>query len=308
MPRRWYVQQNGKVIGPTSSMQLRKLARSGKVTKQSKVRLGEEGNWVGASSVKGLWTQAVTSDQCIEQVTENAVSKWDFPNQPATSSGEILGDEIVLQPVAEFRMPSTPARTTSHATVDAKRRDVRSTTPLSAVRAVFGNTNVAAIATGDFVLMAICIGSLMFFILRPERPWERPDWHTSVPAFEEAFQALKKHFDSDRNLMPRDQRMKMGELMNGNVEWNVQYQGVYEEKALLNPPLPHFISKLSDKYFTEFGSGEIVRISGTFGYLPPSDKMTVSHRGEQVPIYLSGDTFGLKNVSVSRVNKPSNRQ
>lgn len=51
----WYIHHNGKEHGPFSAAQLKKLASSGKINEDSKVRMGVDGKWVSARKVKGLF-------------------------------------------------------------------------------------------------------------------------------------------------------------------------------------------------------------------------------------------------------------
>lgn len=55
MNRSWYVKHNGKVIGPVTSAQLKQLAVSSKMSTDTPVRSGEDGKWIRAESVKGLF-------------------------------------------------------------------------------------------------------------------------------------------------------------------------------------------------------------------------------------------------------------
>ena len=55
MSRSWFVEHNGKTVGPITSTQLKQLAASSKIGRQTKVRLGENGEWVGAAKVQGLF-------------------------------------------------------------------------------------------------------------------------------------------------------------------------------------------------------------------------------------------------------------
>lgn len=54
----WYVRKASKTYGPFSSEQLRKLAKDKKIQQETPVRLGEEGKWVVAQKVKGLFDAA----------------------------------------------------------------------------------------------------------------------------------------------------------------------------------------------------------------------------------------------------------
>lgn len=51
----WFVDHKNKIHGPFSSSQLKQLASSGKISEDTKVRLGADGKWNAAKNVKGLF-------------------------------------------------------------------------------------------------------------------------------------------------------------------------------------------------------------------------------------------------------------
>jgi hypothetical protein len=53
----YYALINGKESGPTTSGNLRRLAREGQLIGEDKVRKGKSGNWVEARNVKGLFPE-----------------------------------------------------------------------------------------------------------------------------------------------------------------------------------------------------------------------------------------------------------
>ena len=55
MPSNWYVFDDGKQYGPIAGRKLKEWAAEGRITPQSKVRKGENGQWASASRVKGLF-------------------------------------------------------------------------------------------------------------------------------------------------------------------------------------------------------------------------------------------------------------
>lgn len=61
MPNEWFVDTGNQVHGPLSDQHLKQLANKGQVTPSSRVRLGINGNWAMASSVKGLFPTAMPS-------------------------------------------------------------------------------------------------------------------------------------------------------------------------------------------------------------------------------------------------------
>ncbi len=61
MAHQWYIQHGGKQYGPLTSANLKKLATDGKITQTTSVRLGDEGAWIPASRVQGLFAAPATS-------------------------------------------------------------------------------------------------------------------------------------------------------------------------------------------------------------------------------------------------------
>ena len=59
MSAEWYCQIEGKTFGPLSSGQLRKKAEAGRIDQETLVRKGEDGKWVAARQVKGLFPENV---------------------------------------------------------------------------------------------------------------------------------------------------------------------------------------------------------------------------------------------------------
>ena len=57
-PVAWYVRKGSKEHGPFASRQLKKLAAEGKIKPDTPLRRGEDGAWVRAAKVKGLFADA----------------------------------------------------------------------------------------------------------------------------------------------------------------------------------------------------------------------------------------------------------
>ena len=89
--RKWYIQYNDSVLGPFTSSQLRRMAERSQITPDVKVRVGENGNWRSASSVKGLVSNgAPTSDSMSTELSSD-----DIPissDSDASASSELPSD------------------------------------------------------------------------------------------------------------------------------------------------------------------------------------------------------------------------
>lgn len=137
----FYVQHEGKVVGPATAKQLKVLASQGKIHGETLIRAGESGNWVPASRIKGLFaaiakidpgpaTSIATSSAAaapaapsvfnqaqspselakvqnvpIVQSTDSRLSKFISDGQPPKVVGKLLGrvhDICVDSEIAEY--------------------------------------------------------------------------------------------------------------------------------------------------------------------------------------------------------------
>lgn len=51
----WYYKSKGEVIGPFSTAEFRRLARTGEITPATEIRQGETGKWALANQAQGLF-------------------------------------------------------------------------------------------------------------------------------------------------------------------------------------------------------------------------------------------------------------
>jgi TM2 domain-containing membrane protein YozV len=72
MSRSWFVEHKGKIVGPVTSAQLKQLASASKIGRKTRVRLGEDGEWVSASKVQGLFPATEISPPKRELATAAA--------------------------------------------------------------------------------------------------------------------------------------------------------------------------------------------------------------------------------------------
>ena len=86
-PRQWYIQYNDSVLGPFTSNQLRKMAERSQITPAVKVRVGEDGAWRLASSVKGLViNDAPTSDSMSSELSSEDIPSPESSHDSSSSS------------------------------------------------------------------------------------------------------------------------------------------------------------------------------------------------------------------------------
>lgn len=81
MSQQWYVMVNEKAAGPFSSAQLKQAAASGKILPTAQVRQSEEGKWVPAKRIKGLFAELPTQTTAAPHQARSAVAS---PLPPAS--------------------------------------------------------------------------------------------------------------------------------------------------------------------------------------------------------------------------------
>ena len=92
--RQWYIQYNDSVAGPFTSSQLRRMAERSQITPDVKVRVGENGKWRLASSVKGLViNDAPTSDSMSSELSSEDISVT-ASNHDSNGSSELSSETI----------------------------------------------------------------------------------------------------------------------------------------------------------------------------------------------------------------------
>lgn len=63
MAREWFIKDGESVVGPFGSSQLREMARKGLLTGTTPVRVGQDGEWVSAARVRGLFDPSAAPKQ-----------------------------------------------------------------------------------------------------------------------------------------------------------------------------------------------------------------------------------------------------
>ena len=74
MSQTWYVKQNGKTFGPIAPARLKQLSSTAKINPETRLRLGDDGNRVLASKVKGLFAASAVSQENATRVKPQHVS------------------------------------------------------------------------------------------------------------------------------------------------------------------------------------------------------------------------------------------
>lgn len=90
----WFYMRSGKIVGPLASQQLRERAINGDVTPTDYIRRGNDGKWVAAANVKGLFDQPAGPPPTASQFTRHAptpsVSSDDGQAEPVTVAYKVL--------------------------------------------------------------------------------------------------------------------------------------------------------------------------------------------------------------------------
>lgn len=58
MPNQWYVQLNGKIIGPLNDSNIAQLAVNKRIDPHTYIKLNEDGDWIQARRIKGLFEKS----------------------------------------------------------------------------------------------------------------------------------------------------------------------------------------------------------------------------------------------------------
>ena len=117
MARELFCEVMGQVLGPLDSADLRRMAKAGEITSTDKIRQGENGKWVEAAKVKGLF------DGASALQSRDAAPAREPPTRPAPRPRPSAPPPVVaLQPdPAEKHATKPPPLTPEvvHATDDA---------------------------------------------------------------------------------------------------------------------------------------------------------------------------------------------
>ena len=93
----WFVEKNGKTVGPLTSSQLKQLADSGDIQRSTRVKRSESDRWSEASNVKGLFNEVVAT-KTIEPKSTITVAK--VPNVENRTNAAIARAEKAQQPLS----------------------------------------------------------------------------------------------------------------------------------------------------------------------------------------------------------------
>lgn len=80
----FYVETAGEILGPVDAVELKRMAKSKKITALDRVRKGEDGRWVTAIDVKGLFdtveaTSLPVPHQAPATTTKEYLPEWITP-------------------------------------------------------------------------------------------------------------------------------------------------------------------------------------------------------------------------------------
>ena len=86
MGAEWFVNAGGRIEGPLTSGQLKKLAVEQRISTRTRVRKGDEGRWVQASQVRGLFDDP---GRDASQLTDAQISAPEAPAASAAANSEL---------------------------------------------------------------------------------------------------------------------------------------------------------------------------------------------------------------------------
>lgn len=94
MSQQWYVNQNGRTHGPVTAPQLKKLVGDGKVGRDTRIRLGEEGRWLEAGKVKGLFPVPTGKSKTTPSTTSSATPNPIVTETPSRATTKAASAKI----------------------------------------------------------------------------------------------------------------------------------------------------------------------------------------------------------------------
>ncbi|MCA9225198.1 MAG: DUF4339 domain-containing protein, partial [Planctomycetales bacterium] len=97
----WFCAIGDRQLGPLSGQTLRQMAHDGALGKQDLVRQGDDGNWVQAWQVKGLFPAATTANGSSSDIHTKA---------PTAGSGSSSGTQSQLKRAKPLTAKPTPPR------------------------------------------------------------------------------------------------------------------------------------------------------------------------------------------------------
>jgi membrane protein YdbS with pleckstrin-like domain len=92
----WFVGKSGKTHGPFSAGQLKQLAAEAKIGPETEVRLGTDGKWVTAKTVKGLFAVQATTAPTVAPAGAPPIVVA-MPAQVAALNSSAVGEEELLK-------------------------------------------------------------------------------------------------------------------------------------------------------------------------------------------------------------------
>lgn len=93
----WYVKVKGEGVGPISSPQLRKLSSDGTVHRSTLIRKGEDGRWIAAGKVKGLFIPLDRAPGSVNAPSAPAEANSEEPEYYYSTDGRREGPVSLTQ-------------------------------------------------------------------------------------------------------------------------------------------------------------------------------------------------------------------
>ena len=91
----WFVSKSGKTHGPFSASQLKQLAAETKIGPETEVRLGTDGAWVTAKTVKGLFAAQAATTAAVVPTAAPPVAVATAAQAAALNSSAVGEEELL---------------------------------------------------------------------------------------------------------------------------------------------------------------------------------------------------------------------
>ncbi|KAA5547004.1 hypothetical protein FYK55_00880 [Roseiconus nitratireducens] len=105
MSREWFVDHKGKTLGPFRTKQLKRLAETGQINSETRIRIGSAGKWVRAASVRGLFKSEL--DQTWNESESQPLPALPVEPPPAPWEAKSnVADDQIASVLGDFNAPA----------------------------------------------------------------------------------------------------------------------------------------------------------------------------------------------------------
>lgn len=178
MPTNGYYQVMGEIFGPVSPAEMRRLAAEGVITRDTLVRKGEDGEWVLADRVRGLFDKQGNSTPPAAATTRvSTASKQNDSHASSESTWYIQSDnsaDALLGPLSSVEIKARIRNGTITAKTLLRRIDGK-WIPLSKIEVFRDEVALKDRAAGTALVMVVVVILLFITMARSNREPSEPE-------------------------------------------------------------------------------------------------------------------------------------